>query len=116
VATFRCGSTTDGSSSIALFSTHAAKELARRFGRDPSSADWRHFGRLAGFTNQKPKRRLPSGFPTFVRLRQCEGARTQQRPKFLEEVKYGRGEGKRLARGVDYITFDFHRRFSTIPQ
>lgn len=38
------------------FSTRAAKELARRFGGDPSSADWRHFGRLAGFTNQKPRR------------------------------------------------------------
>jgi len=35
------------------FSTQAAKELARRFGGDPSSADWRHFGRLAGFTKSK---------------------------------------------------------------
>jgi hypothetical protein len=50
------------------FSTQAAKELARRFGADASSADWRHFGRLAGFTNQKPKRRLRSGLPPFVRL------------------------------------------------
>jgi hypothetical protein len=31
-------------------STQVAKELARRFGGDPSSADWRHFGRLAGFS------------------------------------------------------------------
>src|SRR5436309_4204688 len=36
-----------------LTSTHAAKALARRFGGDLSSADWRHFGRLAGFTNPK---------------------------------------------------------------
>ena len=35
-------------------STRAAKELAVRFGGDPGSADWRHFGRLAGFTNPKP--------------------------------------------------------------
>ena len=28
--------------------TDAAKQLAGRFGGDPSSADWRHFGRLAG--------------------------------------------------------------------
>ena len=50
------------------FSTQAAKELARRFGGDPSSADWRHFGRLAGFTNQKPKRRLQTGLRTVRSL------------------------------------------------
>jgi DNA primase RepB-like protein len=35
----------------AATSTRAAKQPAARFGGDPSSADWRHFGRLAGFTN-----------------------------------------------------------------
>ncbi len=35
-------------------STAVAKQLAARFGGDPSSADWRHFG-LAGFTNPKPE-------------------------------------------------------------
>ncbi len=69
------------------FSTHAAKELARRFGGDPSSADWRHFGRLAGFTNQKPKRRLKSGFPPFVRLHECEGRTYTAAREFLEDVK-----------------------------
>ena len=38
----------------AAASTRAAKQLVERFGGDPSSADWRHFGRLAGFTNPKP--------------------------------------------------------------
>jgi hypothetical protein len=42
-------------------STRAAQLLAERFGGDPGSADWRHFGRLAGFTNPKPNRRLASG-------------------------------------------------------
>jgi hypothetical protein len=69
------------------FSTLVAKELARRFGGDPSSADWRHFGRLAGFTNQKPKRRLPSGLPPFVRLRQAEGSPYRGAREFLQEVK-----------------------------
>ena len=41
--------------------TIAAKILAERFGGDPNSADWRHFGRLAGFTNPKPQYRLPNG-------------------------------------------------------
>jgi hypothetical protein len=69
------------------FSTQAAKELARRFGGDPSSADWRHFGRLAGFTNQKPKRRLQSGLAPFVRLHECGGRSYTAAPEFLEEVK-----------------------------
>ncbi|MGB6088514.1 MAG: DNA-primase RepB domain-containing protein [Candidatus Binataceae bacterium] len=69
------------------FSTHAAKELARRFGGDPSSADWRHFGRLAGFTNQKPNRRLRTGLPPFVRLHECEGLAYRAAREFLEEVK-----------------------------
>jgi RepB DNA-primase from phage plasmid len=41
----------------AAMSTRAAKALVERFGVDPSSADWRHFGRLAGFTNSKRVRR-----------------------------------------------------------
>ncbi len=69
------------------FSTRAAKELARRSGGDPSSADWRHFGRLAGFTNQKPKRRLRNGLQPFVRLHQCEGRSYNAAREFLEDVK-----------------------------
>lgn len=70
------------------FSTRAAKELARRFGGDPTGTDWRHFGRLAGFTNQKPKRRLRSGLPPFVRLHECEGHSYAAAREFLEEVKW----------------------------
>jgi len=54
-------------------STRAAKLLAERFGSDPSSADWRHFGRLAGFTNPKRERQLPSGMRPFARLRSATG-------------------------------------------
>jgi hypothetical protein len=50
-------------------STRAAKLLAERYGGDlGSGADWRHFGRLAGFTNPKPNRRLASGLQPFARL------------------------------------------------
>lgn len=69
------------------FSTQAAKELARRFVGDPSSADWRHFGRLAGFTNQKPKRQLQTGLPPFVRLHEYEGRTYSAARAFLEEMK-----------------------------
>jgi len=44
------------------------RELARLYHGDPASSDWRHVGRLAGFTNQKPCRRLPSGLAPWVKL------------------------------------------------
>jgi len=68
-------------------SSSAAKELAKRFGGDLSSADWRHFGRLAGFTNRKPERLLPNGLAPFVRLRQCEAKTYDAANEFLEEVE-----------------------------
>jgi hypothetical protein len=46
----------------------AAKILAREFGADPSSADWRHYGRAVGFTNRKPSRAV-NGLQPFARLR-----------------------------------------------
>jgi hypothetical protein len=68
-------------------SSCAAKELAKRFGGDLSSADWRHFGRLAGFTNRKPERLLPNGLAPYVRLFQCDGRIYDAAPEFLEEAK-----------------------------
>jgi len=66
--------------------TRAAQELARRFGGDPSGAAWRHFGRLAGFTNRKPKRRLPNGLPPFARLREAAGQVYSQAEAFLAAI------------------------------
>jgi hypothetical protein len=68
-------------------STQAAKQLAERFGGDPSSADWRHFGRLAGFTNSKPERRLPSGARPFVRLRSASGRVYSKTVEFLAGIQ-----------------------------
>src|SRR5271167_42997 len=68
-------------------STRAAKLLAERFGGDPGSADWRHFGRLAGFTNPKPNRRLASGLQPFARLLEASGQVYQQAPVFIAEVR-----------------------------
>ncbi len=65
----------------------ASKGLAKRFGGDLSSADWRHFGRLAGFTNRKPERLLQNGLPPFVRLRQWEGRVYDAAEEFLRELK-----------------------------
>lgn len=57
-----------GESLTPQLSTEAARVLAERFGGDPSSADFRHFGRLAGFTNNKPKHRQANGLQPFVLL------------------------------------------------
>lgn len=54
-------------------STLAARNLAARFGGDPGAADWRHFGRLPGFTNPKPKHRQTNGLSPFVLLRSQSG-------------------------------------------
>jgi hypothetical protein len=48
--------------------TAAGKHLAYLYGGDPASADWRHLGRLAGFTNQKPARRTLGGYAPWVKL------------------------------------------------
>lgn len=49
--------------------TPISRHLARLYQGDRASADWRHVGRLAGFTNQKPQRRLPDGLAPWVKVR-----------------------------------------------
>jgi len=71
----------------AATSTRAAKALVERFGGDPSSADWRHFGRLAGFTNPKRERQLPSGLRPFARLRSATGRVYSTAAEFLAGIK-----------------------------
>lgn len=44
------------------------KQLALTYGGDLASTDWRHLGRLAGFTNQKPTRRQPNGYAPWVQV------------------------------------------------
>ena len=46
----------------------AGKQLARAYGGDLASTDWRHLGRFAGFTNQKPSRRTLAGWAPWVRV------------------------------------------------
>ena len=48
--------------------TAIGRQLARLYGGDRASTDWRHLGRLAGFTNQKPQRRTPSGYAPWVKV------------------------------------------------
>lgn len=48
--------------------TAAGKHLAHTYGGDLASTDWRHLGRLAGFTNQKPARRTSGGYAPWVKI------------------------------------------------
>src|SRR5271163_848804 len=73
-------------------STRAAKLLAERYDGDPGSADWRHFGRLAGFTNPKPSRRLASGLQPFARLVEATGRSYREAPKLIAEVRTATAE------------------------
>jgi hypothetical protein len=68
-------------------STVAARLLASRYGGDLASADWRHYGRLAGFTNRKDKYRKTDGAFPYVRLHEATGVVYSKAVAFLAEVK-----------------------------
>jgi len=71
-------------------STAAARALAEKFGGDRGAADWRHFGRLAGFTNRKAKYfDASSGLYPFVRLIEAAGGVYPEADRFLAGVKSG---------------------------
>lgn len=67
--------------------TAVAKLLAQRFGGDPSSADWRHFGRLAGFTNRKPKHAREDGSFPFVVLLGATGRVYSKAAEMIREAE-----------------------------
>jgi hypothetical protein len=48
--------------------TSVSKQLAHTYGGDLASTDWRHLGRLAGFTNQKFACCTPSGSGPWVKV------------------------------------------------
>jgi len=69
-------------------STAAARALAAKFGGDRGAADWRHFGRLAGFCNRKGKYRdSKTGLYPFVRLTEATGCVYPEADRFLVGVK-----------------------------
>ena len=69
-----------------MVATAAARLLAARFGGDPNSADWRHFGRLAGYTNRKPERVDDMGRHPFVLLWEALGRSAPGGPDLLKEA------------------------------
>lgn len=66
----------------------AAQSLAKAFGGDMNSADSRHYGRLAGFTNQKPQH-TRNGRQPYVLAHDCPGKAAPAAPAFLERIEQG---------------------------
>jgi len=67
--------------------TAIGKQLARTYGGDLASTDWRHLGRLAGFTNQKPTRRQPGGFAPWVKLLHAQTGLALQGASLVEAAQ-----------------------------
>ncbi len=88
----------------APLSTFIAQALAKRYGADPSAADWRRFGRLPGFTNCKPKYRRDNGLYPYVLLRSATGVQCRNATYLrLEMTKlYQLQEQEREARAAQY--------------
>jgi hypothetical protein len=66
----------------------AAQGLAKAFGGDMNSADSRHYGRLAGFTNQKPQH-TRDGRQPYVLAHDCPGKVATAAPAYLERIEQG---------------------------
>jgi hypothetical protein len=76
--------------------TAVARALASRFGGDEGAADWRHYGRLAGFSNRKDKYRDDvRGLYPFVKLRECTGSVYAAADEFLSRVARSLAEQRR---------------------
>lgn len=95
-------------------STLAARMLAKEYGGDVGSADWRHFGRLAGFTNRKEKYMdVTTGRYPFVTLREWTGKTYPAAGGFLaavsDEARRNKEEDRRRQEQWDK-TFIFNVR------
>jgi hypothetical protein len=86
-------------------STAVARALAQEFKGDLGAADWRHFGRLAGFTNRKEKYKADGLFP-FVPLHLADGLPYPEAEPFID----------RIQRQLDYDRQDRERRRAAAPR
>jgi hypothetical protein len=67
--------------------TAVARALASEFGGDEGAADWRHYGRLVGFSNRKNKYRDPvRGLYPFVKLIDSQGSVYAAADDFLHRI------------------------------
>src|SRR5215472_9167799 len=67
--------------------TAASKLLATAYEGDLASTDWRHLGRLAGFTNQKPARRTSGGHTPWVKVVSVQTGLAPQAEALLQSAR-----------------------------
>jgi len=79
--------------------TAVARELAARYGGDLSSANWRHMGRVANFTNRKDEHTQPDGRHPYARLRDAAGARAPEAPAILARARERATQSRRPTAG-----------------
>jgi hypothetical protein len=73
------------------------KQLAHLYGGDQASTDWRHLGRLAGFTNQKPQRRNRRGDSPWVKVLHAHPGLASQGAALREAAEHRVGSPANLA-------------------
>ena len=66
--------------------TTIAKQLAHTYQADLACTDWRHLGRLAGFTNQKLARRTAAGYAPWVKVLQARAILASSAHDLLQVV------------------------------
>jgi hypothetical protein len=70
-----------------VVATAAGRYLAHLYGGDGASTDWRHLGRLAGFTNQKPTRRTLGGYAPWARLVYARAGLAPRGESLVESIR-----------------------------
>jgi hypothetical protein len=66
--------------------TGISKSIAKHFEADPNSADWRHFGRLAGFTNRKPEHTTAQGKSPWVLCHDSTGRQASKGEEMVQTI------------------------------
>jgi hypothetical protein len=81
----------------AALASQIGKQLAHVYGGDLASTDWRHLGRLAGFTNQKPQRRNGRGYSPWVKVLHAHAGLAAHGTALLEAAEHRLGRHSNLA-------------------
>jgi hypothetical protein len=81
----------------AALASQIGKHLAHLYSGDPASTDWRHLGRLAGFTNQKPQRRNWRGYAPWVKVLHAHAGLASQSGALLQTAEHRLGAHSNLA-------------------
>lgn len=90
--------------------TTIAKMMAKKYGADMNSADWKHYGRLAGFTNRKPEHLNEIGKSPFVLSHESTGKLAESSERVMAIVKNYLDEQKTRKEKLDrMIAIDTHR-------